>query len=250
MNIIREQKKFWDEESVDPSYCDVYTQGAKVNRWRDMFLQIEKTLPDRIYGNVLELGGGSQFISRFLAENRNCQIICTDISDKRIEDFNNYYNQKLSNLTTVGNINAENLPFDDEQFDFIIGDAMLHHIEDLRSALFELNRCLKPGGTAIFIREPVVGHLTPILRDLKKWFSDPKVTQIKDAIFIQDNRYEYDKTILQWKEEFYRSGFKASIFKGWYWHTSKELFKTTFPTLFTCLVSFRLNKAIDLRKFK
>jgi len=55
---------------------------------------------------------------------------------------------------------AEELPFADNSFDAVWGNAILHHL-DLRRAGAELQRVLKPGGVAVFC-EPWGGN--PLLR--------------------------------------------------------------------------------------
>ncbi len=49
---------------------------------------------------------------------------------------------------------AEHLPFDDESFDLVFGHAVLHHIPDLRKAMAEFHRVLRPGGSIAFCGEP------------------------------------------------------------------------------------------------
>jgi SAM-dependent methyltransferase len=49
---------------------------------------------------------------------------------------------------------AEELPFDDESFDLVLGHAVLHHIPDLDRAFAEFARVLKPGGVVAFCGEP------------------------------------------------------------------------------------------------
>ena len=49
---------------------------------------------------------------------------------------------------------AEELPFEDESFDLVLGHAVLHHIPDLRRAFSEFRRVLRPGGAIVFCGEP------------------------------------------------------------------------------------------------
>jgi len=49
---------------------------------------------------------------------------------------------------------AEDLPFDDAEFDLVLGHAVLHHLPDLGRAFNELRRVLRPGGTVLFAGEP------------------------------------------------------------------------------------------------
>ena len=243
-----DQSLFWDLESTSESYCAEFIKGANDNQWLDMLFNVEKSKNFQVSGEVLELGGGSQYLSRYLAKNRKCNIICTDVSPQRILDFNKYYNENLPNLVTDGTINAQKLPYPDHSFDYIVGEAMLHHIEDFRSAILEINRCLKPNGRAIFLREPVAGLDNIVLkRPLKRIFESlkPELFQrYKD--FLVTNRYEFDKTYFQWVEEFERGGFKSTFFKGWYGRNNTDIFKSTMPIWFTCLVTISLEKRVDL----
>jgi SAM-dependent methyltransferase len=49
---------------------------------------------------------------------------------------------------------AEDLPFEDERFDLVIGHAVLHHLPDLDLAFREFHRVLRPGGVVVFAGEP------------------------------------------------------------------------------------------------
>ena len=55
---------------------------------------------------------------------------------------------------------AHHLPYDDQTFDLVVGDGILHHL-DLDKALAECHRVLKPGGRALF-REPLLDN--PMLK--------------------------------------------------------------------------------------
>jgi ubiquinone/menaquinone biosynthesis C-methylase UbiE len=48
----------------------------------------------------------------------------------------------------------ERLAYGDEEFDMVIGHAILHHIPDVRQALAEVYRVLKPGGICMLAGEP------------------------------------------------------------------------------------------------
>jgi len=48
----------------------------------------------------------------------------------------------------------ERLDYPDEEFDMVIGHAILHHIPDISAALVEIHRVLKPGGVCMLAGEP------------------------------------------------------------------------------------------------
>lgn len=57
---------------------------------------------------------------------------------------------------TVDDRVSGRLPFDDQSFDVIFARAVLHHIADLRSAMSEFFRVLRPGGVFVAAREHVI----------------------------------------------------------------------------------------------
>lgn len=61
-------------------------------------------------------------------------------------------------------LDAMDLPFEAESFDFLICNHVLEHVEDDRRALAEIHRVLRPGGWAILMC-PVDGRRTTTLED-------------------------------------------------------------------------------------
>ncbi len=69
-----------------------------------------------------------------------------------------------------------NLPFQNNEFDFIICNHVLEHIPDDTKAMEEIYRVLAPGGTAIL--------QVPYKADLKTTFEDDSITDPKDRARI------------------------------------------------------------------
>jgi SAM-dependent methyltransferase len=104
----------------------------------------------RFYRNfnfILEVGPGSGFNSRFMAENTNGEVFAADISEAAFTAFEN-----TKDLTNCHVIQADlmDLPFYDDFFDFIIADGVLHHTPDTRKALTAVYKKLHPGGKIFF----------------------------------------------------------------------------------------------------
>ncbi len=84
-----------------------------------------------------------------------------DVSAERISRAQEIAAEKgLADRATFVAQDALHTSFRDGAFDLIIGNSILHHM-DLRAALVEIKRVLKPGGRAVFV-EPLIHN--PILR--------------------------------------------------------------------------------------
>jgi SAM-dependent methyltransferase len=55
------------------------------------------------------------------------------------------------------------LPYDNSAFDFVVSNSVLEHVEDLGSALSEINRVLKPGGASLHLFPPRSSLIEPHL---------------------------------------------------------------------------------------
>lgn len=107
---------------------------------------------------VLEYGCGTGNDSLSLAR-QGAIVTGIDLSDVAIEQAKHRARREQLADLQFAVMNAEALEYEDDSFDLICGMAILHHL-DLRRALSELARTLKPDGAAIFV-EPL-GH-NPIL---------------------------------------------------------------------------------------
>ncbi|MBM3994767.1 MAG: methyltransferase domain-containing protein [Planctomycetes bacterium] len=103
---------------------------------------------------ILDLGCGHGMASVVLAR-RGAQVIGCDLSAGYVQEASQ---RAKANHASVQHVvcDAERLPFADEAFDGIWGNAILHHL-DLELAAAELRRVLAPGGQAVFC-EPWAGN--------------------------------------------------------------------------------------------
>ncbi len=121
--------------------------------------------------DVLEYGCGPGSQSFTLSETAQT-VTAIDISDFAIEQARKKAKTEgYDNLKFI-EMNAEALQFNNNSFDIVYGNAIIHHL-DLHKAFEEIKRVLKPGGKAFFY-EPL-GHnfiinlyrkLTPDMRTI------------------------------------------------------------------------------------
>lgn len=109
-----------------------------------------KCLGDIRKKNVLDLGCGNGWLSIILAK-RGASVDAIDISSEAIDSA-----KVMAKMNHVeGNVrfkvgSAYELDYPDDSFDFIIGQAILHHVRDKSKLATSLFRVLKNGGKAVF----------------------------------------------------------------------------------------------------
>jgi ubiquinone/menaquinone biosynthesis C-methylase UbiE len=107
------------------------------------------------FGDALEIGSGTGYFSLNLVQLGAIErLTATDISPGMLRRL-----EATAAALGLGEVStrvteAEQLPFEDESFDLVLGHAVLHHIPDLDRAFAEFRRVLRPGGTIAFAGEP------------------------------------------------------------------------------------------------
>jgi ubiquinone/menaquinone biosynthesis C-methylase UbiE len=106
------------------------------------------------FGRGLEIGAGTGYFSLNLLQAGVVRdAVCTDISPGMLRVLEENARTLALRVETRA-CDAEDLPFDDAEFDLVLGHAILHHLPDLDRAFHELRRVLRPGGTVLFAGEP------------------------------------------------------------------------------------------------
>ncbi len=115
--------------------------------WRGTNTLIEKlNMGEKKKLKLLEVGCSTGYITRYIAQQYDCEIIGIDLSEVLLEIARE---EALElNLTNVSfqKGNAENLPFSDDSFDIVYGEAITALVPDPLKVINEYRRVLKPGG--------------------------------------------------------------------------------------------------------
>jgi ubiquinone/menaquinone biosynthesis C-methylase UbiE len=114
------------------------------------------SMPAGPFERALEIGSGTGYFSlNLMQEGVISELVATDVSAGMLESLSGTAaGLGLSERVETRQADAEDLPFEDESFDLVLGHAVLHHIPDLAKAFSEFNRVLRPGGAIVFCGEP------------------------------------------------------------------------------------------------
>jgi SAM-dependent methyltransferase len=98
-------------------------------------------------GNVLEIGCGPGMLWLKNADRipEQWNITLSDFSAGMLQEAQNNL-RNIPHPFTFKIIDAQSIPFADQQFDMIVANHMLYHVPDRAKALAEIRRILKPGG--------------------------------------------------------------------------------------------------------
>jgi len=102
---------------------------------------------------ILELAGGNGRFVFSLAKS-GFNIIFSDIAIGSVAKVKSIADKHKIDNIAYAIIDAEYLPFKNNSLDAIFMVASLHHLPDLKKALKEIARVLKPNGQLLILREP------------------------------------------------------------------------------------------------
>lgn len=126
-----------------------YPRHYAVQPTYPVYLRMLEQIGDMTGQRVLEYGCGEGWITRDLAK-AGAQVCAFDISAAAVHRTEQVLaDAGLADRCKISQLGAERLDYPDDSFDVAVGFAIIHHL-DLKLAVPELLRVLKPGGRAIF----------------------------------------------------------------------------------------------------
>jgi ubiquinone/menaquinone biosynthesis C-methylase UbiE len=172
--------------------------------------------------HLLEIGCGMGYDSlEFLK--RGVKVTSTDLTPNAVSITRRHFEIEGVNAEDIRTANALELPFQDNTFDAVWANGVLHATGDTERAIQEARRVLKPGGRAIishFYRKPswmyILHHLGRENIEYKE--EDPPVNQFytEQEILAMFTGYEVIEAV---QEHFRalpvrRSGLKATLYRN------------------------------------
>ncbi len=107
-----------------------------------------------IHGDVLDLGTGPARIPIELCRRcADCRVMASDAATSMLDIAKaNIDSASLLDRIQLHHGDSKALEFEDEMFDAVISNSLLHHLPDPQVAVFEMLRVLRSGGR-IFVRD-------------------------------------------------------------------------------------------------
>ncbi len=177
------EKEFHNNKFKDHESSNYYSFGFT----SPIFYKMINLVEDMKDKRVLDYGCGEGWLSKILLE-KGAEVFSFDISMQAVK---NLLSRRPSLKDLHPQVNAvqmaaEYLGFRSESFDYVIGTAILHHLDQLKSA-HEIYRVLKKGGKAFFM-EPL-GH-NPVLNWYRRRTPNLRTPDEKPLLFSDFKMYE------------------------------------------------------------
>ena len=140
---------------------------------------------------VLDVATGTGKLARAIASGVS-NIIGLDMTEQRLA-----VGRQAAEEEQIGNLrfmqgDAENLPFEDNSFDRVVSRFAFHHFADVRKALAEMERVLRPGGKLVMI------DLIAAQERLAREWSD-RIDSLRDASHVKKYTMAEFIRLLAWK---------------------------------------------------
>lgn len=183
-NRHESEKQFHDKKFSHDTKQTYYDQGFTIPIFENMMKKV-----GNIEGlKVLEYGCGTGWFTKRLAK-MGAHVWSFDISTEAVNRTNKIIKDaNLQENVHVEQMAGEQLRYNSDKFDLVIGLAILHHL-DIDTSLKEIKRVLKNGGRCFFL-EPL-GH-NPIINLYRKMTPNLRSS---DETPLSFNQFETFKSI-------------------------------------------------------
>jgi len=123
-----------DHAAVNQSFVDDLVAGGAVS------------------GEVIDLGTGTAQIPILLCQQvESCRVMAIDLSTSMLDLARlNIEVNSLTDRIALAHIDSKSLVYEDDQFDIVISNSIVHHIPEPATVLAEAVRVTKPGGRLFF----------------------------------------------------------------------------------------------------
>lgn len=175
---------------------------------------LKQMLPDFNGKNVLDLGCGFGWHSRYARKQGAESVIGVDLSERMLE--------KAEELTDDAGISylhqaIEDIDFPQQSMDIVVSSLAIHYIESFSNVCEKVNHLLVPGGSFVFSVE----HPIFTARKEQEWIYDETGTERlywpvdcyhtegkRKATFLNETVIKYHRTVSAFLNDLIQAGFE------------------------------------------
>ena len=176
---------------------------ALIHKRDDILYFMERIAPYlSLHGNVLEIGAGSCWASSLVKQKfPTCHVVSSDISPSALRKGQQVC--EILGATPDASVacDGERLPFAAESFDFVFGNACIHHFSNAPEGIKSLHRVLKPGGVYYGGGELAAGRLFGAIWNSRLGLAGKRQHELGVNERVYSSR--------QWQQMFRRHGFDS-----------------------------------------
>jgi ubiquinone/menaquinone biosynthesis C-methylase UbiE len=155
------------------------------------------------HARVLDLGCGGGHVT-FHAAPHVREVVAYDLSSEMLAAVACVCRERGLDNVTARQGTAEELPFEDATFDFVLSRYSAHHWHDFARALWQARRVLKLGGGAVF--------MDVVSPEARRGFSSAALldTYLQTVELLRDPSHVRDYSSEEWRRAMTEAGFTPS----------------------------------------
>jgi len=220
------EKNWWADrtDTIDLTYLQYYAE--ELIRETQNYIEINEST------NILEIGSGPAGILTFLPAGERHAIDPLEYYFSTVEEYISFRDKAVMYQTAMG----EELPYEDNYFDFIIIDNVLDHCQFPSQVISEMSRVVKYEGI-IYFRQNIYHPWGKLVRELMEFL---KIDKGHPHTFLKSN--------LEWL--FKQHGFSIQAYKsvGYYKTWKSELLSSRLIDKIKALLFATRNKTLYILK--
>lgn len=132
-------------------------------------------------GDILDLGAGTALIPVEICQrSEDCRVMAVDMAVSML-DLARYNVEAAGHIDRIqlDQVDAKSLPYEDDLFDAVISNSIVHHIPDPKPAIEEAMRVVKPGGL-LYFRDLMRPQNVEQLNELVEQYAGNEATHARD----------------------------------------------------------------------
>ena len=174
---------------------------------------------------ILEVGCSTGYITRYIAQQFDCEIIGIDLSELLIDIAQEEALKSNLTDTSFQIANVEKLPFPDNSFDIVYGEAITALVSEPIKVINEYKRVLKP-----------TGKIATLDVFMKKTLKEEFVGEINEIMTNVIGTEVKIKTLQDWKDIFQETGLRDININDYY----EDIFKRSYSFSDMVKIAFKL----------